>query len=674
MKFVNFAVVKFSTFLVAGILLSHFSPIPFSSLPLVIAFLIICILLWLVARRQLIPTIYFGIATYLCFFSIGYLGYQLHLPRFQPKHYSHYISSETTDLVQVKIIQSLKPDQFNHKYLGMIKAVNDIPTHGKILLHIAKDTFNNIFPSDENLLVYATISEIPQPLNPHQFNYSSYMKSLGVFGQMRISEQEIVSSKKGRLTFLGTAQNLRAEVVRKLGKTKLKTNERAIIQALVLGERKEIDKNLYESYAAAGAVHILAVSGLHVGILYIVLAFLLKPLKGWDFGVYIHPLAIVLLLWAFAMLSGLSPSVTRAVSMFSFFAMADIFGRRTNSLNILFLSFLSLLVINPLWLFQVGFQLSYLAVFFIVWLYPVFYKLGYSKYLLIRKIWSLVTVTLCAQIGVLPLSLYYFHQFPGLFLITNIVILPFLTLLMCGGILVVVLAIADILPNWLAESYNFLIETLNGFINWVAVQEDFLFKDISFSALKVLGTYLLIISLGLLLKKMNYTKLIFSLISISVLVSIYIYDELESSQTQFIVFQKSRNSILGYKNGRHLKVFKNDTSRIFSEEYPLKSYRVAVNAKFYSEEKLPEIFQHKKKNILIVDSLEVIPIGRNIHTIILVNNPKMNLSRLLDSLKPKQVIADGSNSYSAVNRWEKSSLENGIPFSHTAKKGAILIE
>lgn len=674
MKFINFAVVKFSAFLVAGILLSHFFPIPFSSLPLVIAFLTICIILWIVARGQLIPTIYFGTATYLCFFSIGYLGYQLHLPRFQPKHYSHFISSETTDIFQIKIIQSLKPDQFNNKYLGMVKAVNDIPTHGKILLHIAKDTFTTTFPSDETLLVYAAISEIPQPLNPHQFEYSSYMKSLGVFGQMRISEKEIVSSKKGSRTLLGTAQNLRAEIVGKLGKTKLKTDERAIIQALVLGERKEIDKNLYKSYAAAGAVHILAVSGLHVGILYIVLAFLLKPLKRWNYGIYIHPLTIVLLLWSFAMLSGLSPSVTRAVSMFSFFALANIFGRRTNSLNILFLSFFSLLVINPLWLFQVGFQLSYLAVFFIVWLYPVLYKLGYSKYILIRKIWSLVTVTLCAQIGVLPLSLFYFHQFPGLFLLTNIVILPFLTLLMCGGILVVVLAIAAILPNWLADSYNFLIETLNGFIHWVAVQEDFLFRDISFSTLKVLGTYFLIISLGLLLKKMNHSKLIFSLITISILVSIYIYDEFESSQAQLIVFQKSRNSILGYKNGRHLKVFKIDTSRSISEEYPIKSYRVAVNAKFYSEEKLPEIFHHKRKNILIVDSLEVIPKGKNIHTIILVNNPKTNFNRLLDSIKPKQVIADGSNSYSAANRWEKTSLERGIPFSHTAKKGAILID
>ena len=674
MKFINFPVVRFSVFLVTGILCSHFFLVSFTFLPFVIVLILICLPLWFIANRQLIPTVYFGIITYLCFFSIGVLGYQLNSPRFQPRHFSHFYSSETPELFQIKIIQSLKSDKFSYKYFGRVLAVNDIPTNGKILLLIAKDNYESTFLSDEILLVQGIISPIPPPLNPHQFDYSNYLKSLGVFGQIRISQKEIISSKIGLATFMGTAQNWRTKIVHKLEKTPLTTDERAIIQALVLGERKDIAKNLYKSYAAAGAVHILAVSGLHVGILYLVLAFVLNPLKKVSFGVFIHPLTVVILLWGFAMLSGLSPSVSRAVSMFSFFALANIFGRRTNSINILFLSFLFLLLINPLWIFQVGFQLSYLAVFFILWLNPILYKWGYSRYSLLRKIWSLVSVTLCAQIGVLPLSLYYFHQFPGLFLLTNIIILPFLTLLMCGGILVVVLALVDLLPQWLADGYNGLIEVLNGFVQWVSVQEDFLFKDISFSTLKVLGTYLLIISLGMLLKNLTYRKLILSMVAISVMVGIYIYDEFNASRTQFIIFQKSRKSILGYKNGKYLKIFQNDTARSFSEEYPVKSYRVAVNAKFYSEEKIPKIFLYNQKNILIVDSLGIVPKRRKIHTLILRDNPKINYNRLLDSLKPQQVIADGSNRNWLADRWEKTSMEKGIPFSYTTRQGAFLME
>lgn len=674
MKFINFAIVKFSVFLVLGIITAHFFPISTFLLKYVLALLFCQTILWFWARKQFIQTVYFGITTYICFFAIGYLSYQFRLPEFQNDHYSHFISTETPEIIQIKITQTLKPDKFNFKYFANVNAINGIHSKGKIVVNISKDSLKRTFSANEILLIYAAISEIPKPLNPHQFDYSEYMKSIGVYGQVRISEKEILKTGTGSKTILGIAQNLRSKIVEKLQRTKLKTDERAIIQALVLGEKKDIDKNLYDEYAAAGAVHILAVSGLHVGILYIILAFLLKPFCRWKFGVYFQPILIVLLLWGFAVLSGLSPSVSRAVTMFSFFAIAKLFNRETNSINTLFLSFLVLLVINPLWLFQVGFQLSYLAVFFIVWLQPIFYKVGYSKHQLIRKIWTIVSVTICAQIGVLPLTLFYFHQFPGLFLVTNIVILPFLTVLMCGGILIVILASFEILPDWLATSYNFLIEGLNGFIHWVAIQDEFLFKNIHFSALKVFGAYMLIIVLALFLKKMKYQKLVHALLGFSIFIMIYIYDEFKTSANQLVVFQKSKQTLIGYKNEKNVTVFKSDSTKNISEEYPIKPFRNAVNTNYYSEKKLPQLFQYKRKNILILDSLGIYPKQKEIHTILLTNSPKLNLNRMIDSLNPKQIVADGSNYFTYVKRWKKTCKLKKLPFSHTAKQGAFSIE
>lgn len=673
MKFINFTVVKFSIFLVLGILTSHFFPFTTLSLIFLLGLLLAVFILWLWARLQLFQMVYFGIATYLCFFAIGYFSYQIRLPQFQPKHYSQIISEDAA-LLQLKIIQSLKPDKFNLKYFAHVKAVNGKPTTGKILLNVSKDSLIKPFSSDEILLVYSLISEIPKPLNPHQFDYSKYMESLGVYNQLRISEKEILKTQKGRQTLLGIAQKFRASIVEKLQKTKLKTNERAIIQALVLGEKRDINKNLYNEYAAAGAVHILAVSGLHVGILYFILAFILKPFKLLKYGNYFHAILIVLLLWGFAMLSGLSPSVSRAVTMFSFFAVAKIFNRETNTLNTLFLSFLTLLIINPLWLFQVGFQLSYLAVFFIVWLQPIFNKAGYSKYRIVRKAWTILAVTLSAQIGVLPLTLYYFHQFPGLFLLTNIVVLPFLTILMCGGILIVILATLEILPDWLAEIYNYMIEGLNGFVHWIAVQEDFLFTDIHFSALKIVGSYTLILALALLLKKISYRRILFSLMMIVAFIAIYIYDEFETSPSQLIIFQKSKQTLIGYKKGRDFTIFRNDSVENIFENPPLKSFKSSINVANYSEKTLPEIFQYNDNNILILDSLGILPKRKKIHTVLLTNSPKINLNRLIDSLKPKQIVADGSNYFSYVKRWEKSCKLKKLPFSYTAKQGAFPIE
>lgn len=674
MKFINFAIVRFSIFLTIGILSAHFYPVTTFLLPYLIAFLLVFVLFWFWARKRIFQSVELGIVTYLCFFAIGYVSYQMRLPMFQSNHYTHITTSDIPEMLQLKITETLNDDNFNHKYLAEIYEVNGNNSKGKILVNVSKDSIESRFLVDDLILVYSTISDIPKPLNPHQFDYSKYMKSLGVYGQLHISRKEIIKHQIGAPTLRGFAQNRRARIIEKLQKTKLETDERAIIQALVLGEKKDIDKNLYEKYAAAGAVHILAVSGLHVSIIYFILSFLLKPLSRFKDGSLIQVISIVLSLWGFALLSGLSPSVTRAVTMFSFFALAEVLNRDTNAINTLFLSYFTLLVINPFLLFQVGFQLSYLAVFFIIWLLPIFQNIGYSKYKVVRKVWTLIAVTICAQIGVLPLSLFYFNQFPGLFLLTNIVILPFLSILMCGGILIVILASFDFLPNWLAESYNYLIEQLNWFINWIATQEHFLLGDIHFSTLKTISAYLTIIAFALYLKKLTYPRLITSLVTIALLISVYIYDENRYSRSQLVVFQKNRQTLLAYQNGKDLSVFKSDSTENLSHDYPIKAFKTKQNITSYSEKTLPSVFKYKDKKILIIDSLGVYPKHENIHTIILSNSPKINLNRLIDSINPSQIIADGSNYHSYVDRWEETCKLKKLPFSHTAKQGAFLLE
>ncbi|WP_164905198.1 ComEC/Rec2 family competence protein [Aequorivita ciconiae] len=628
----------------------------------------------MISRKQLIQQIYFGSATYLCFFAVGYFSYQLRLPQFRPNHFTYFVAEDAPKIIQIKIFQTLKPDNYNYKYFANVQAINEIPVSGNIVLVMAKDSLHPEFKPDEVLLVYGSISTIPQPLNPHQFDYSKYMKSQGVYGQIRVSEKQVLKAMSSRSTIFGTAQNLRTGIVEKLKESKLKTDERAIVQALILGEKKDIDKSLYDEYAAAGAVHILAVSGLHVGILYAILAVLFAPLKRWKYGNILGSVSIILLLWFFAILSGLSPSVTRAVTMFSFFAFAQILQRRTNGINTLFLSLLTILIINPLWLFQVGFQLSYLAVFFILWLHPILYKIGYSTNWFLRKLWGIASVTICAQIGVLPLNLYYFHQFPGLFLLTNIVVLPFLTILMCGGLLIVILAVINTLPDWLAETYNAMIEALNGFIYWIADKDEFLFKDIHFSTLKVLGTYLMVIALGMLLRKLNYSRLVYSLLSMTILVGVFIYDEFRTSKNQLILFHKNNKTILAYKRRGEMLIFHNDSTADAGNAYPIKSYKTAMNIRNISETSLPTVVSYKNRNILILDSLALFPKQGNIHTVILTENSKVNLTRLIDSVKPFRVLADGTNYYSYKNRWKATCKLKKLPFFDTAEQGAFLIE
>ena len=155
---------------------------------------------------------------------------------------------------------------------------------------------------------------------------------------------------------------------------------------------------------------------------------------------------------------------------------------------------------------------------------------------------------------------------------------------------------------------------------------------------------------------------------------IYSYDEFRYSGNQLVIFQKSKKTLIGYKNGKHLTVFKSDSISNTSETYPLKSYKIAVNTNSYSEKRIPRLFNYNNRNVLVLDSLGVFPNATNVHTILLISSPKINLNRLIDSLQPLKIIADGSNYSSYVKRWEKTCKLKKLPFRHTAKQGAFPIE
>lgn len=675
MRFINYAIVRFSGFFALGILSAHLFPISFLIFPILATSLIVTALLWLLSTKEIIQTIYFGIAVYISFFLLGFFNYQCRLPKFQKDHYTHFSTRENSDIIRLKIIENIKPDPYNDKYFAKVLSVNENRTQGKVLVNIRKDSISTIFQSDDILLVYSKFSRIPRSLNPHQFEYSEYLKIEGVSKQLFLSSNEILTTASGRISMYGRAQNFRSSLVKKLRKTNITHDELAIIQALVLGERKDISKELYQQYADAGAVHILAVSGLHVGILYVLLTFIFKPLVRIKNGKIIRSLLIVLFLWGFAFLAGLSPSVMRAVSMFTFFAIALIFKRRTSTINTLFLSFLTLLIINPLSLFKIGFQLSYCAVFFILWLHPIFKPFLYSKFYVFREFKSIVAVTFSAQIGVLPLSLFYFHQFPGLFILTNVVVLPTLTIFMSLGILVVILAYFEIAPIWLNEIFNFMIGKLNGFIGWVAGQDQFLLKDVHFSLLKVVATFLLILSLGLFFRKPIRLRTISSGIIFSLLIGVFIWEEKQNSFSEVIVFHRNREHIIGYKQNKTFTLYLSDTTTNYRQIPFITPYIAAKNIHTVHLKNHQNVWNVREKRIIVIDSTGVIPHQlKEADILILKHSPRINLDRILEKIKVNTIIADGSNYPSYVSRWHKSAEKKKLPFHYTAKEGAIIIE
>ena len=674
MKFINFSVIKFAFFLTVGIIIAHLYPnVLYFYLAIVLYTSLLII--WFISKDHLFQTTYFGILTYTCFFFLGAVTYQINLPEFQKHEYYPTDSIGIKEnILQLKVKEVLKSDTYNSKYIAEVIAINNNYFNGKILLNIKKDSFEKILNIDDLLLISSKIKKIYAPLNPHQFDYSMYMKSLGIYNQIYISYQGILNQSKGILTLRGQASKIRNHLIKKLKKNELTPNEIAIVQALILGQKKDINKQLYSDYAAAGAIHILAVSGLHVGIIYFILIALLRPLKYLFKYELVISIIIVISLWGFAFLTGLSPSVIRAVTMFSFFAFAKAINRETNTINTLFLSYFTLLIINPLWLFHIGFQLSYLAVLSILWLLPLFNKVYCPKNYFARKIWDIFTLTLAAQIGIFPLSIYYFHQFPGLFFMTNLIILPFLGVLLGGGIILIILSVFNVLPEWFALTYNYLIKFMNSCIHVIANQKFFLFQNITFSLYKVFVSYLLIIFIILFWNYQNRKNTLFFAVGLSILFSVSIFDNYSNSKNELIIFHKNKQSIIGNKNNSVLNLYTSDSILNIGNSYPIKTYKVAKGITDYSEIKSPYVFKCNEKLILVMDSLGIYPNNYKIDIILLTYSPKINLNRILESLQPNLIIADGSNYKSYVKRWKKSCTNKNIAFHFTGTDGAYIIK
>lgn len=365
-------------------------------------------------------------------------------------------------------------------------------------------------------------------------------------------------------------------------------------------------------------------------------------------------------------------SVVRAVTMFTAIAMGWMSNRPSSVKNSLMVSLFFLLLINPLFLFDVGFQLSYTAVFSIVWLQPFFYNLWKPKFKIVNYFWQLLTVSFAAQIGILPLSLYYFHQFPGLFFVSSLVIIPFLGFILGGGIFIIILALLQILPQILADFYGLMIKLMNDFVAIIAQQEGFVFRNIAFPFLLMVMVYLFLIAIiNWVYKKTkpNLAHLFFAIIFVQM---VLIYEKIESQKTnEFIVFHQVRKSIFGNRKGNKMQVYynsdsTNDKSKNIVEDYKLSFSNIEIQQNYTTR----NILKINSKKILIIDSvgvyndLEFIP-----ETVILTQSPKINLERLIQIIDPKIIIADGSNFKSYVNLWKNTCKNNVIYFYNTSKKG-----
>ncbi len=361
--------------------------------------------------------------------------------------------------------------------------------------------------------------------------------------------------------------------------------------------------------------------------------------------------------------------------MFTAIAFGMTFKPKSKGNNALVISMFFLLLFHPFYLFDVGFQLSYLAVFFIINLQPLLAKIYHPKQKIILYFWLLFTVTIAAQIGVLPLSLYYFHQFPGLFFISSMIIIPFLGLILGFGFLIIILAFFHILPVLFANLYALIIDMLNNFVAFIADQETFLFQDIPISISLTIAIYLFLFSGLLFLKIKNQKSIILLFINMIIIQGVLIFEKHDLQTTgEFIIFNKNRSSMIINRRGVQLTVLQDISNNNIKNQRTILNYRTNVGKLEKPKlKKLKNIYVFNNKKLFIIDSTAVYTRDFiNPEFLLLRQSPKINLERMIQEIKPKRIIVDASNYRSYIQKWKETCKNQHIKFYNTSKNGAFI--
>ena len=636
-------------------------------------------IIWFRSKRLFNQSVLFGIFMVLSFILFGVVLLQIHNPKNYPTHYSNKTNNivfEKPTGIQFSVKERLKSTAYYHKYILAVNIINNDKVKGDLLLQIPLDSLTDPLAIGDSYTTFTQLKPITKALNPYQFDYAKYLSKQYIYHFITSSPNLLIKQEQTEFPIFRLADQIRTNINLELQRYNFDLKQLSIINALILGQRQDIEQDTFNAYRDAGAIHILAVSGLHIGILLLILNFLLKPLETFGKqGKLIKLVVSIFLLWCFGIIAGLSPSVLRAVTMFSFIAIGIYIRSKTSIYNSLFVSMFILLCFNPLLLFSVGFQLSYLAVFAIVWIQPLLAKYYQPKTYISNKIWETFTVTVAAQIGVLPLTLFYFHQFPLLFFISNLIIIPFLGSILGLGILVIALASLKILPQFLADFFGNCIDLMNALVGWVADQKNFLITEVPFSLSIMVTLYTVIIIAVLTIQRYSKNRIYGLAISIVILISVIVYTKQNTLNiSEFVVFHNQYNTTIGILENRKLKVYSKGPISEKSRNYVFKNYLIQNQAELDTITQLKNAYQYKDYKVLIIDSSSIYQIkNMNPDILILANSPKIHLDRVLDSLKPKKVIIDGSNYRSYVNLWERSCNKYNIPLHQINLDGAFIL-
>lgn len=567
-------------------------------------------------------------------------------------------------------------------------------TKEKSILYFQKDSLSINLKYGDLLMFDGNLQLINSPQNPHEFNYKRYLKYKNIYTQAYVQSDSwlLIDQHKSNPVKM-FALKIRDYLLSILGNTKLTLKQQGVAKAILVGYDETLDPETRNEYASAGAMHVLCVSGLHVGIIYLAFNLLLGFLNKTRYARSIKAIVLILIIWIYALITGLSPSVLRASIMLNFIIMGSIINRRGNIYNTMAASAFLLLLLNPLMIMEVGFQLSYSAVIGIVSIYPLIKPHLYHKNKIIDKVFSILIISFAAQIGTFPLAVFYFHQFPIYFLLTNLLVVSLAGIIINIGFIYFLVSSVPIVSKCVEFIFKTVVWIMNTYVSFIEQLPGSTLNGLILTFSAVLMIYLLMIGLMKAIIYQSKTWITVSLCCLLMLSIMY-------TRRQFQIQQQSKLTIYAINNQSAIEINKQKNNVLFADSSLILdedkiNYRiqnnwwysgikecelVPINTKIYANDRLG-IYKHdelvltQNKLILIINknnwryynSLKLQP-----DYILISGNPKISLVKIFEKFKPSLIIIDASNSYYQEKIWVKEAEELDIPCHFVRLEGALV--
>ena len=538
-------------------------------------------------------------------------------------------------------------------------------------------------------MIPGVYNEVDPPFNPGEFNFKKYLRNKQIYQQSFINQNQIrrLEENAGN-DIIAFSLNLRKKLVAKFYTYLADKEAAAMASTLILGYRANLSKEIISAYSKTGTLHILSVSGMHVGIVFIVLNFMLKPLRKNRKLRFLSALIIISSIWFYALITGLSPSVLRAAVMLSFVILGKTFNKNLNTYNLLAISAFFLLLYNPFNLFDVGFQLSYLAVIGLVFLHPKIYHLLYIKNKLLDYAWSYSALSVAAQLATFPISIYYFHQFPVYFLLSNLLVVLPVTLIMYLGITFLFIPWSAFLEP-AGDMLNALIIYTNKVLYYMEALPFSSIGGIWITTSQYILIYLIIACVIWAALSATKKAVYFCLGSILLLATSTSHRIISNNQNQELIFYSLRKNVaLAYvNNGKAYLIsdLSNDDKTIsFSIKPALESRGISQINNLRLADSFSDQALQVSNNYMQFGNFKVFRWDQKMNNqvfkrrlksdiILLSGNPKVNLSALKDQTRFSMILIDATNFDYRIKQWKAEAARLKIPIRVLKKSPAYVL-